>query len=202
MLYLTSDTHFFHKNIYGPEGFVPTRTHFSTVEEMNDTIIENWNNKITQHDTVIHAGDVSLHARPQILFDLLRKLNGNIEIVLGNHDSMSKQMKYLINNNYSYNGKPKFTIHEVGKRIKFNKKVYYVTHYPLQLGDKRSLIRNFCGHIHELPTNAPNQLNIGIDSPEIGDRPFGEPIRFEEAVDLIENKWRNQRRFNKPKPVL
>lgn len=193
MIYLTSDTHFNHKNIFGPEGFEQTREHFSTVEEMNETIIENWNNKVTPEDTVIHAGDVALHAKPKELFNLLKGLNGNIEIVLGNHDSLSKHMKYLINNNYSYNRKPKFKIHVVGKRIKFNKKVYYITHYPLGLGDRRGRLRNFCGHIHSNKAEAPNQLNIGIDSPEIGDRPFGEPIRFEEAVQLLNAKWQKSR---------
>ena len=196
MIYLTSDTHFFHKKIFGPGGFEETRKDFKSVEEMNDTIVQNWNNKITQHDTVIHAGDVSLHARPKVLFDLLKQLNGNIEIVLGNHDSRSKQMKYLLRNNYSYNKSPKFVVHEVGKRIKFNKKIYYITHYPLELGSKRSQIRNFCGHIHNEYTKDPNQLNIGVDSPELPERPFGEPVLFQEAVELIEEKWNNSKLIN------
>ena len=192
MIYITSDTHFGHRNIFGPKGFEESRAHFKSADQMNEVIIQNWNNKITQHDTVIHAGDVSLYMLPKETFHLLRRLNGNIEIIIGNHDD-SRTIKYLLDNNYSYNGNPKFTIHDVGKRIKFNKKEYYITHYPLALGARRGRLRNFCGHIHSNKTEAPNQLNIGIDSPEIGERPFGEPIRFEEAVQLLNVKWQKSR---------
>lgn len=196
MLYLTSDSHFNHLNIFGPDGFVSTRKHFTSVEEMNETIIENWNNKITQHDTVIHAGDLGLHIKPKEMFEILKRLHGNIVIVPGNHDSVSKMMKHLIKNNYDYNGKPKFEIKEVGTRIKFDKRVYYVTHYPLGLGDSRRTMRNFCGHIHDTAAYGSNVLNIGIDSPELPERPFGEPIVFEEAVSLVEVKWAKWRAEN------
>lgn len=192
MLYVTSDTHFGHRNIFGPKGFEQSRAHFKSADQMNETIIRNWNNKVTQHDTVIHAGDVALHMTPKQVFSLLKRLNGNIEIISGNHDD-SRTMKYLLHNNYIYNRKPKFTIHDIGVRMKFNKKDYYITHYPVALGARRGRLRNVCGHIHSNPTDAPNQLNIGIDSPEIGRRPFGEPIRFEEVVQLMNVKWQKSR---------
>ena len=189
MIYLTSDTHFNHNNIQGPNGFVATRKHFNSVQEMNDTIIQNWNATVQPTDKVIHAGDLSLNMRPKELFEILKQLNGNITIIPGNHDSVSKIIKYLANNNYDYNGKPKFEFSEVGIRIKHNKKVYYITHYPLGLGDSRYKLRNFCGHIHDEATTGANLLNIGVDSPEIPDVPFGTPILFETAVELVEEKW-------------
>lgn len=193
MRYLTSDTHFNHQNIFGPDGFVSTRVHFKTVQEMNETIITNWNAKITQHDTVIHAGDLGINIKPPEMFEILKQLHGNIWILLGNHDSLSKMIKYLKNHNYLYNGQPKFTFFEVGIRIKYNKKVFYITHYPLAIGDQRPGIRNFCGHIHDDTTRGANQLNIGVDSPEIPDVPFGTPILFEDAVELVEAKWEKWR---------
>lgn len=193
MLYITSDTHFFHENINGPDGFVSTRKHFQSTEEMNETIVTNWNNKVTQHDTVIHAGDIALGPKPVEVFDLLKRLHGNLIIIPGNHDSMRRLIKYLTKNNYNYNSTPKFEIKEVGMRIKHNKKLYYVTHFPLMLGEWRANLRNFCGHIHDVGCRESNQLNIGIDSPEIGERPFGEPILFDEAASLVEEKWSNWR---------
>lgn len=189
MQYVTSDTHFNHNNIQGPNGFVPTRKHFTSVEEMNETIIKNWNEKVKPEDEVIHAGDLSVNMKPKELFELLKRLHGTLIIIPGNHDSLSKTIKYLKTNNYQYNNKPKFTISEVGMRIKFNKKIYYISHFPLGLGSQRPNMRNLCGHIHEETAYGSNVLNIGIDSPEIPDVPFGTPILFETAVELVEEKW-------------
>lgn len=191
MRYLTSDTHFGHINICGPDGFVEGRNHFLSVEDMNQTIISNWNNKIESNDIVIHAGDLAVNMKPAEIFEVLKQLNGNIIIIPGNHDSMSKTIKYIRAHNYDYNSIPKFSIVEVGMRIRYEKKIYNITHYPLGLGDQRPNIRNFCGHIHENPAYGANVLNIGIDSPEIEELnvAFGEPIPFEDAVRLVEAKW-------------
>lgn len=56
MIYVTSDTHFCHNKpfIYEDRGF-------KNIEEMNDTIIENWNKLVKPDDTVIHLGDVMLN---------------------------------------------------------------------------------------------------------------------------------------------
>ena len=32
-------------------------------------------------------------------------------------------------------------------------------------------------------------LNVGVDSPELPERPFGEPILLEEAFALVDAKW-------------
>ena len=55
--YVTSDWHFGHNNICGPEGFVSTRKHFANAEEMNETIIANHNAVVTAADRTYHLGD-------------------------------------------------------------------------------------------------------------------------------------------------
>lgn len=189
MRYITSDPHFGHRNICGKGGFVHTRTHFTSVEEMNETIIENWNNQVGPEDEVIIAGDIALNMKPREVFEILKRLHGTLLLIEGNHDSVSKTIKYLLNNNYTYNRKPKFEYHQVGMRIKYNKRVYYVTHYPLGLGEGRRGLRNLCGHIHTAVAYSSNVLNIGVDSPEIPSVPFGTPIPFETAVELVEQKF-------------
>jgi calcineurin-like phosphoesterase family protein len=51
-IFFTSDTHFYHTNI-----IKYCNRPFSSVEEMNQKLIENWNNTISEHDTIFHLGD-------------------------------------------------------------------------------------------------------------------------------------------------
>lgn len=189
--FITSDWHFDHNNICGKDGFVPTRNHFESVEEMNEEIIKQINSVATKEDVLYHLGDIGL-GKPKRLFELLERINPRIVLVAGNHDSFSKTMKYIAKNNYvvDKNGNMRYTIYEVGTRHKQNGKVYLLSHYPLGLGDQRINLRNFCGHIHENASYGANVLNVGVDSPELPkDLPFGQPLRIEVAIDLVEAKW-------------
>lgn len=80
-IWLTGDNHFFHNNIrkYCDRPF-------KSVEEMNEIMIERWNERISNDDMVIHIGDFSLckFEESKKIFD---RLNGKIKIVFkGNHD--------------------------------------------------------------------------------------------------------------------
>lgn len=74
-----ADTHFSHANI-----IKYCNRPFSHVGEMNAAMIENWNSVVKHGDTVYHLGDFSLgQGAAEPLFD---RLNGDIHLVLGNHD--------------------------------------------------------------------------------------------------------------------
>lgn len=189
--FVASDYHFFHNNICGENGFVPVRRRFRDAHEMNETIIANHNKVVTNNDIVYVAGDLGMNAKPRVLFETLKRLNGQLWLVLGNHDSMTKLFKFFEKNNYQLpNGKMKFVFEPMGIRLKRDGKVYMVTHYPLGLGEKRKKLRNFHGHIHEFPSREANLLNICIDSPELPDgHPFGAPLPLDVAITLVEEKW-------------
>ena len=83
-IFVTSDIHFYHKNImkYCPES----RGHFSNVEEMNRAIIQNWNNKVSAQDQVYILGDVCFSSAKDAA-TMMNMLNGNKFLIRGNHDS-------------------------------------------------------------------------------------------------------------------
>lgn len=192
MEYITSDLHLGHHKICGIDGFCSTRRHFATADAMNGEITRNWNSRVTNADTVYHLGDLCINLKPAEVYDLLMRLNGTVYLVKGNHDS-SRYFKYLTNPDRNpvmpTTKQPKFQTIPMGTIIKRNGIQYYLTHYPQGLGQHRKTIRNLCGHIHENAAHDANVLNVGIDSPEIGVRPFGQPVPLLEAMELLDTKW-------------
>lgn len=188
--YITSDWHLDHKNIWGENGIVETRKHFTSLGEMNESIIASVNSVVTNADELYHLGDIGLSRKPKILFDMLCQMNGQIHLFKGNHDS-SRVLNYFKNNNFSLpDGRDKFVIYEVGTIIKRDGVQYYLTHYPMGLGEYRRKMRSICGHIHEQEASDANCINVGIDSPELPDnQPFAVPIELETAMDLVDTKW-------------
>lgn len=88
-IWFTSDTHFGHKNVI-PHCNRP----FASIEEHDETLIENWNNKVAKHDRVFHLGDFSLCNKEKAL-EILKRLNGQIHLCLGNHDNLNKNMEEM-----------------------------------------------------------------------------------------------------------
>lgn len=178
-----------HRNICGENAFIKARERFDDETEMTEYLIEIHNKTVNKDDVTYNLGDISLNLRPKEVFDLLGRMNGRFIIIKGNHDS-NKVMKYLINNNYKLpSGGMKFEVHEVGLRIKRNGIVYYMTHYPLNVGHLRNNLRSLHGHIHESPGTYPNHFNVCIDSPELPtDLAFGQPLLLDTVIELIEAK--------------
>lgn len=57
---------------------------------MDKTLIENWNNRVTNKDTVYILGDVSWYNRKKQK-EIIQQLNGYKVLILGNHDSVPKE---------------------------------------------------------------------------------------------------------------
>ena len=85
-IFVTSDTHFNHINILKYES--ETRP-FESVEEMNETIIANWNSVVGKEDIVYHLGDFFMGKLDEIE-PILERLNGHIILIRGNHDSANR----------------------------------------------------------------------------------------------------------------
>lgn len=189
--YITSDWHFGHRNICGPNGFVATRKDFKNPEEMNEAIIKAINSVVTNADELYHLGDIAINMKPKDVLSTLSRIKGQIHLVKGNHDSNKKVLNYLKNHDPGLpDGRNKFVFYEVGTIIKRNGVQFYLTHYPIGLGEARVNIRSICGHIHEEKAKEANCLNVGIDSAELPkNQEFGVPLTMDQAMDLVNDKW-------------
>lgn len=89
MIHFTADTHFYHNNIIRY-----CNRPFKSIDEMNEKLISNWNNKVSPTDLIYHIGDFGFTSAENIE-KLLKRLNGKKIIVFGNHDKELKRNKYL-----------------------------------------------------------------------------------------------------------
>jgi calcineurin-like phosphoesterase family protein len=151
-IWFTSDLHLGHTNI-----MKYCNRPFKTIEQMNETIIRNWNAKIHKHDIVFHLGDFCFKntkggkdGEGLILSadKYLERLNGHITFIEGNHDG-NNSLKAVI----------KYAIIELG-----GQKIFLV-HNPKEANMKYPL--NIVGHIHNLwkvkEINKRYIVNVGVD---------------------------------------
>lgn len=94
--FLTSDTHFGHEKTvttFKRKDGSPLRS-FANVEEMDETMIQRWNERIGPKDKVYHLGDVVINRR---FLKTLERLNGDKVLIKGNHDifDLSEYIKYF-----------------------------------------------------------------------------------------------------------
>ena len=87
MIFLTGDLHLGHKNIISY-----THRPFSTVKEMDTTIISNWNAIVKEEDVVIVLGDFCF-GDP---VPYLKQLKGLKIFIRGNHDRHLECVHWLI----------------------------------------------------------------------------------------------------------
>jgi calcineurin-like phosphoesterase family protein len=93
MRYFISDTHFGHEKCWSTfkraDGS-PLRA-FSSTEEMDEHMIEQWNATVKPEDSVYHLGDYVINRR---FMHVAHRLNGRKRLVRGNHD-LFKTQEYL-----------------------------------------------------------------------------------------------------------
>ena len=152
--YVTSDLHFSHKNI---ATFCPqTRGHFESVDHMNESMIEMWNNKVESEDLVYILGDVAF-CNGFNAAGYIRRLNGRKILIQGNHD-----VKTLKDVNF------RNSFEEVHNYLEVNYEgaKFVMCHYPIfdHNGAGRGSIM-LHGHRHGNPTNIPGRImDVGYDA--------------------------------------
>ena len=119
MIYISSDLHLNHD-----KPFIYTARGYSSVEEMNKDLITKFNNTVTDEDEVYILGDLCLGGADSLIdnFKMLSQLNGNIHIILGNHDTETRRKMY--------EALPQVVSISYAEMIHYRKYHFYLSHYP------------------------------------------------------------------------
>ena len=176
-IWFTSDTHFYHNKefLWGGRGF-------NSSDEMVEKLIQNWNSVVKPNDEVYHLGDVMLNDTEKGI-EALKKLNGNIHIIRGNHDTNQKIEKYL--------ECPNVISVSWGEMIKHKKRMIFLSHAPTiyrTMGDNENKqgIINIHGHTHQktnfLYEDNPYVYHAGMDSHNLT------PVLIDDIIKEIDEK--------------
>lgn len=80
-IFFIGDLHFGHENVIKFDN-----RPYKTVDEMNEDLIRRWNNKVSPGDIVYVLGDLIWKTYNKSAADLIKRLNGQIILIKGNHD--------------------------------------------------------------------------------------------------------------------
>ena len=84
-VFLTSDTHFGHAGVcrFTRRDGVTKLRPWDSADEMDEAMVERWNDRVRPNDKVYHLGDVVMSRRSLSIMD---RLNGDKVLIRGNHD--------------------------------------------------------------------------------------------------------------------
>ena len=173
-IFFASDLHFAHKNIVKMgKGFRPGKDS----EEHDEILIENWNKKIAPKRTRTYVlGDISMSAEG---IKKIERLNGEIRIILGNHDI-----------EWSRDDLPANVT--VMNTSLFRYKKMWLSHCPIHPMEMRKCLANVHGHIHLFDVDDPRYMNVCIER-----LPGFAPISLEELWTEFDNRGITELRRNK-----
>lgn len=185
--FFCSDPHYNHKNIVNclstwAEG---GQREFASLEQMNNTLVNNINNKVGQNDVLYCLGDWSFGGIESI-WEFRQQINcQNIHLILGNHDH------HIQNNRLVEIGRPDpvwasslFSSVAYYKEIVVNKQNLVLFHYPIASwnGIAKGWIQ-LHGHIHSDRIGPGKMMDVGFDS-----NPKFEPYSMDEIMAIMNSQ--------------
>lgn len=158
MIYFSSDLHFNHNKpfIYADRGF-------SSVDEMNITIIYNFNSVLTPQDDLYLLGDTLMGNTSETIL-LFQQLKGRIHLIWGNHDTSNRQKILAQQPN---------VVEVLGYAdiLTYGKQNFYLCHFPTittNFDEDKPLNRKLlclAGHTHSTEKFDPcGSYNVAVDA--------------------------------------
>lgn len=193
-IWFTSDCHFGHENI-----LEYTNRPYSNINEHDEGIITNYNNKVQQGDLCYFLGDMFFGCSTQKARDYMSRMRGTKVLIKGNHDKNKDIWYYDIG----------FDVVLEGARIRLGQKIVHLSHYPYRapwykrmmfffnnrkkhlyksrkyrnLNDDGSYLLH--GHTHLSRKINGRAIHVGLDAWEC------KPVSATEILELI-NKEHNE----------
>lgn len=211
-IYFTADLHYGHINIIKGQSVWKNKNacrDFSSVEEMNEKIIESINNIVTKYDTLYILGDVAFK-NIYSLVDLMKKIRcKNVHLILGNHDQAIRDNKkfyiyeesetptllayeFLGRNimpNIKYEFRAKELFKDVQKRLEITHEGqrFILDHFPLATWNQAmhgSIMIH--GHVHGALDHS--DLNLYHKRIDVDWGKFHRPVSLDEIVVLMKDR--------------
>lgn len=156
-VWITSDTHFHHKNICrGVSEWKSGYRDFNTLEEMDVTLVSNINKSVDKQDVLIHLGDWSFGGKDQIKIFRDQIQCDHIIFLFGNHDHHIRSDRSL-QSLFSWTGDY--------LELDFNKTFITLFHYPIASPNninKGGI--HLHGHCHGNFTPIGRMKDVGVDT--------------------------------------
>lgn len=197
-IYFTADLHIGHARI-----IEFCNRPFSSVDEMNEKLVENWNSRVTDLDIVFILGDLALGKIDDSLV-YVSMLNGQKVLIPGNHDRVwaghPKKGRLVREEDIDRYEETGLMIVGGGEAIphyRDNGTVWTLCHFP-DVGDSHDADRFDAwrpkparkpdvivhGHVHEKWTTNGPRINVGVDVWNFA------PVHEDEVASLAEEAWK------------
>lgn len=167
-IFFASDTHYDHANILNFQDSEGKRFRgdlFSSVEEMNEVMIQNHNEVVKPGDLFYHLGDVTF--KPNDFARIASRLNGKKRLIVGNHDQL-----------HNYELTRWFEKISLWRLFKDEKIMF--SHIPLMEAQFRHKVtHNGHGHIHQNESPGLPWINFCVEKTRYT------PVSFDEVKDMI-----------------
>jgi calcineurin-like phosphoesterase family protein len=197
-IWITSDTHYNHKNICRGvtnwrtlDGQVPvdsTRP-FELLEHMNSTLVANINEKVGQDDILIHLGDWSFGGFESIEAFRDRIYCKNIHLILGNHDHHIDRNRDNCQRHFvTVDNLTQFELKYTNRNKENVTQMFTLCHFPISSWNSMNDgVIHLHGHVH-LPNDKKfgrgKKMDVGVDGhPEF--RPYN---IIDEIVPLMKKR--------------
>ena len=189
-LFFTSDTHYCHSSICSSTtnwvGAENLTREFNSLEDMNQALVSNINDKVGENDILIHLGDWSFGG-----FDRIEEFRSqinckNIHLILGNHDHHIERNKENIQRlftsvqHYAY-----LDIRRPNGKL-VDKYSFVCMHFPIASWNNMNQgVIHLHGHVHlpsDLRISEGKAMDVGVDGNNL------EPLSMDEILELMKNQ--------------
>lgn len=131
--WVIADLHFGHENI-----LKYSNRPFKSVEEMDKSLIDNWNGIVSKDDLVFVLGDFILSHDKQYIKNIVNQLNGRKVLVRGNHDTLPNELYIEV----GFNQVTKYPLYLTADNV-------ILMHKPIPIENIHLDIKYIFGHVHD-----------------------------------------------------